>query len=423
MLFPSPRPRQLFRAASTSLGERDAERSRSSLEAYERSRAANLALGCILVEAHHQTGDQAGAAIQRDFYRTLVQPARKQVDLVPEATDEATAAALVEAMGGQRFIPRRLVLAAGRVHRQPWSSHHGSRLHLERAFRYAAENSKAIASVKVARRLSSLVFELLVRGTGVRKLITENEFLEKCGESGLNAADAAVAWAEALGGELPPFLPLYFGDVAVNGTIRDVGDVRPGDVATLDIIQWLWPAFTAFAVTSLAEGDPAKVFSSENCASDLTFEAIIMQQTHLGYMINGVAWSAPLAVLDDLAFRREGETDDTPGQGRVAAAIASLVSPERVPTFAVGTEVEYGEGSSTTPRENPTTWATASVVEVNAPMAMATIRLAGEGNETKTVGLGALREEPGKLPCAATVVLAHAINDHRNDVTSSACAA
>ena len=171
VLFPSPRPRQLFRAASTDPGDRDVERSRASLEAYERERAANLALGCIIVDADSRAGDHAGDITKRAFFRTAVQSSSED----SEAADEATAAALVEAI------------------------------------------------------------------------------------------------------------------------------------------------------------------------------------------------------------------------------------------------VEYGEGDSTTPRNNPVAWVTASVTEVNASTGIATIRTEGT-NETKTVGLGALREGPGKFPCAAAVVLAHAIADHRNDI-------
>ena len=130
VLFPSPRPRQLFRAASTDPGDRDVERSRASLEAYERERAANLALGCIIVDADSRAGDHAGDITKRAFFRTAVQSSSEE----PEAADEATAAALVEAMGGAHMIPRRLVLAAGRVHDHPVSSEYGSRLHLEAFF-------------------------------------------------------------------------------------------------------------------------------------------------------------------------------------------------------------------------------------------------------------------------------------------------
>ena len=62
-----------------------------------------------------------------------------------------------------------------------------------------------------------------------------------------------------------------------------------------------------------------------------------------------------LGVLDELAFRRDGEADDEPGRARVAEAIASLLTPDRVATIDVGSAVEYGSGA-------PVAWVSATVV-------------------------------------------------------------
>ena len=410
VLFPSPRPRQLFRAASTDPGDRDVERSRASLEAYERERAANLALGCIIVDADSRAGDHAGDITKRAFFRTAVQSSSED----SEAADEATAAALVEAMGGAQIIPRRLVLAAGRVHDHPVSSEYGSRLHLERAFQYSMDKSVVLDSLDVARRLSWFAVKALL--THRSETLVEAVFREKvCEAAGLSATDSSVVWREAMGGAVPPFTPSYVDPLTHER--REVGDVRPGDVAVLEVIGWLWPALAAFALAASAQGDPAKCFTAyEPCVVAVkTFEDIVIRQEIIGCKENGSEWSLPLAVLDDLAYRRDGEEDDAPGQARVAVAVASLLAPERVPTFAVGAQVEYGEGESTAPRNNPVAWVTASVTEVNASTGIATIRTEG-ANETKTVGLGALREGPSKVPCAAAVVLAHAVADHRNDI-------
>ena len=75
------------------------------------------------------------------------------------------------------------------------------------------------------------------------------------------------------------------------------------------------------------------------------------------------------------AYRRDGEIwtmsrakRGSPRQSR------ALLTPERVPTLAVGAQVEYGEGDSTTPN-NPITWVTHHIVtEVNASTGIATIR-------------------------------------------------
>ena len=408
VLFPSPRPRQLFRAASTDPGDRDVERSRASLEAYERERAANLALGCIIVDADSRAGDHAGDITKRAFFRTAVQSSSED----SEAADEATAAALVEAMGGAHMIPRRLVLAAGRVHDHPVSSEYGSRLHLERAFQYSMDKSVVLDSLDVARRLSWFAVKALLTNGGRSRSISEAVFREKvCEAAGLSATDSAVVWREAIGGSVPPFTPSYV-DPLTPHERREVGDVRPGDVAVLEVIGWLWPALAAFALAASAQGDPVKCFAAdEHVVAVKTFEDIVIRQQVIGCKENGSEWSMPLAILDDLAFRRDGEEDDAPGRARVAAAVASLLTPERVATLAVGAQVEYGEGDSTTPRNDPVAWVTASVTEVNASTGIATIRTEGT-NETKTVGLGALREGPGKFPCAAAIVLAHAVADH-----------
>ena len=129
----------------------------------------------------------------------------------------------------------------------------------------------------------------------------------------------------------------------------------------------------------------------------------MIRQEIIGCKENGSEWSMPLAVLDDLAFRRDGEEDDA-GRARVAAAVASLLTPERVTTITAGSVVEYGSGE-------PITWASATVVEVEP--ATATIRFPGV-EATQKVGLGALRLLA--RPCAAVVLLAHAIANHRNEI-------
>ena len=243
VLFPSPRPRQLFRAASTDPGDRDVERSRASLEAYERERAANLALGCIIVDADSRAGDHAGDITKRAFFRAAVQSSSED----SEAADEATAAALVEAMGGAHMIPRRLVLAAGRVHDHPVSSEYGSRLHLERAFQYSMDKSVVLDSLDVARRLSWFAVKALLTNGARPRTISEAVFREKvCEAAGLSATDSAVVWREAMGGAVPPFTPSYVDPLTHER--REVGDVRPGDVAVLEVIGWLWPALAAFAL-------------------------------------------------------------------------------------------------------------------------------------------------------------------------------
>jgi len=112
-------------------------------------------------------------------------------------------------------------------------------------------------------------------------------------------------------------------------------------------------------------------------------------------------------VLNALAFRRDGEEDNEPGRARVAEAIASLLTPDRVATIAVGSTVEYGSGE-------PVAWVSASVVELAMETMTAKIRVEGEA-EPKTVGIGALRLVEER-PSAAAIVLSLAVRNNRNDI-------
>ena len=405
VFFTSPRPRQLFRADSC-LGDdqRDEARSQASLASYERRRAAALAAGCVLVDLEHRSDDKAGALTRQGFSRAL--EATGSAEDADPAADEATAKALVEAMGGEVLIPRRLVLAAGRRYTSPREHIFGSREKLERAFRYAADKS-AVLTVDTMRSLACAFW--MARAQAGWKAIKKDTFTEiaKMAPVGLSAADAEVAWEEACSGILVPISLAHF---PPGGEAREVGDVREGDVEGLNGIDWFWPALTALAVVLAAGGDPSKCFSPEEhlyteITVKQTFEAFAIRQLNLEFKATiGGLWSVPLAVLDALAYRRDDEEDDGPGRARVAAAVASLLTPERVTTIAAGSVVEYGSGE-------PITWASATVVEVEP--AKATIRFPGV-EATQKVGLGALRLLA--RPCATVVLLAHAIANHRNEI-------
>ena len=344
VLFTSPRPRQLFRADSC-LGDdqRDEARSQASLASYERRRAAALAAGCVLVDLEHRSDDKAGALTRQGFSRALQRPAATgSAEDADPAADEATAKALVEAMGGEVLIPRRLVLAAGRRYTSPREHIFGSREKLERAFRYAADKS-AVLTVDTMRSLACAFW--MARAQAGWKAIKKDTFTEiaKMAPVGLSAADAEVAWEEACSGILVPISLAHF---PPGGEAREVGDVREGDVEGLNGIDWFWPALTALAVVLAAGGDPSKCFSPEEhlyteITVKQTFEAFAIRQLNLEFKATiGGLWSVPLAVLDALAYRRDDEEDDGPGRARVAAAVASLLTPERVTTIAAGSVVE-----------------------------------------------------------------------------------
>jgi hypothetical protein len=391
VLLTSPRPPQLLRAAS-GLDPRDQERSKESLAAYERSRASLLAVGCVLVDLDNRRGNLDEARTRQTFWRTVIDP-------IPTSTGsgtvlgEAQATTLVEAMGGARAIPRRLVLAAGRE-KNPDG---GVRAALVRAFRFAADKS-AVLDVPQLERLACAVW----RAAGLQSWedVTEEVFLGACADARISDSDAAVAWREACSGILLPFCPSVRGAARRK---REPGDVRPGDVEFIDFSSWLLPAVTGLALTTITNGvyrDPAQVFSARDCyVLDLTFERLVLRLRE--HRINAIM------VLNALAFRRDGEEDDEPGRARVAEAIASLLTPDRIATIAVGSTVEYGSGE-------PVAWVSASVVELAIETMTAKIRVEGEA-EPKTVGIGALRLVEER-PSAAAMVLSLAVRNNRNDI-------
>ena len=391
VLLTSPRPPQLLRAAS-GLDPRDQERSKESLAAYERSRASLLAVGCVLVDLDNRRGNLDEARTRQTFWRTVIDP-------LPTSTDsgalvgEAQATALVEAMGGSRAIPRRLVLAAGREKIRGGVLRDG----LNRSFRFAADKS-AVLDVPQLERLACAVW----RAAGLQSWedVTEEVFLGACADARIPDSDATVAWREACSGILLPFCPSVRGAARRK---REPGDVRPGDVEFIDFSSWLLPAVTGLALTTITNGvyrDPAQVFSARDCyVLDLTFERLVLRLRE--DRIDA------LMVLNALACRRAGEDDDEPGSARVAEAVASLLTPDRIATLAVGSAVEYGSGV-------PVAWVSANVVELAMETMTATIRVEGEA-EPKTVGIGALRLVEER-PSAAAIVLAHAVKNHRNDI-------
>jgi len=332
----SPRPRQLFRAAS-GLDTRDEERSKASLAAYERSRASLLAVGCVVVDVDHRRGDIDAVKLRRSTVATFdAEVGVKGSAEVSKEVDEAGSSKLVEAMGGARSTPRRLVLAASRT--TSCYCGDGNRSDLNRAIRFAADKS-AVLDVAQLERLVSAAW----RAKGIRDWadLTEEVFLSACDYAGISDSDAAVAWREACSGVLLPFVPA----VREAGTRRmcEPGNVQQGDVAFVQISDWLISPVSALALTMITNGvyrDPTSVFSAKDCYYRTnTFETLVIR---LRITDQDGDQILRLGVLDELAFRRDGEADDEPGRARVAEAIASLLTPDRVATIAVGSAVECG---------------------------------------------------------------------------------
>ena len=410
VLLTSPRPSQVFRATSGASGRglnvRDEERSKASLVAFESSRASLLAVGCFLIDLDHREGDHAAVKSRNSFVNTFSEHASNKKSM-PKKIDDALASKLVEAMGGERAIPRRLVLAARCTKSR---GRGGPPADLDRAIRFAADKS-AVLGVDQLERLASALWRIMaLRGEeeipGLCSVITEAIFLGACADAHISDSDAAVAWREACSGVLLPFEPKVAGfDLDVGEMdFREPGDVRHGDVDVVGFWDWLVSPVGALALARLQNGmhrDASQCFSAKDFyALSKTFESLVVREQIEDQDLR-------LAMLAELAFRRDGETDAGPGRARVAEALSSLLTPDRVATLAVGSAVEYGSGE-------PTTWASATVVESPSRGAIALIRVEGE-EEPKAVGIGALRLVEER-PSAAAIMLAHAVKNNRNDI-------
>ena len=307
----SPRPRQLFRAAS-GLDTRDEERSKASLAAFECSKASLLAVGCVVVDVDHRRGDTDAVKLRRSTVATFGTGVTKKAD-VGIKVDEARSSKLVEVMGGGGTLtPRRLVLAASRTTSRQCGE--GDRGDLTRAIRFAADKS-AVLDVSQLESLSSAVW----RAHAINRWcdITEDIFLGACADAHISDSDAAVAWREACSGVLLPFEPA----VREAGTRRmcEPGNVQQGDVAIVQISDWLISPVSALALTMITNGvyrDPASVFSAKDCYYlSTTFETLVIRTRIVDQAGDPIL---RLGVLDALAFRRDGEEDDEPGRARVA---------------------------------------------------------------------------------------------------------
>ena len=331
----SPRPRQLFRAVS-GLDTRDEERSKASLAAFECSKASLLAVGCVVVDVDHRKGDIDAVKLRRSTVAAFDTGTTKKAE-VGQKVDEARSSKLVEVMsGGARLTPRRLVLAASRTTSRQCGE--AGPADLTRAIRFAADKS-AVLDVAQIERVSSAVWR--TQATSWWCDVTEEIFLGACADAHISDSDAAVAWREACSGVLLPFEPA----VREAGTRRrcEPGNVQQGDVAFVQISDWLISPVSALALTMITNGvyrDPASVFSAKDCYYlTTTFETVVVRLRVVDQAGDQIL---RLGVLDALAFRRDGEDDDEPGRARVAEAIASLLTPDRVATIAAGSAVECG---------------------------------------------------------------------------------
>ena len=381
----------------------DAARSACAVAAKDRRRAALLAIGYFEVELGSR--DATGIAAREAARESLVHHLSKRKETEPEAAAPEDAARLIEAMGGAVVTPRRLQLAAGRRQVSLQGEINGTPTHLHRAIRQAARASAVLDEASMQRLV--VFFWKSMSRHGWCSLNKEQFLEEVCGAAAIGAAEAHAVWQEALSGILLP-LDACFAPGTGGGFLRDDGDVvRVDDVARVSCFPFLWAAVSAFAIVSLAR-EPAVCFSPSHYIAGTSFEELVVRSESSN---NGDAFSMALAVLDELGAQRDGETSSEAGKQRVAEAVRSLLSEERVHALAAGDEVEYAEGDPDPPQLSPLEWARGRIVSMKGSK-KAIIRV---GEEEKEAFLGQLRLVEQR-PCAAVVLLALALADRRNDI-------
>ncbi|KAH8092982.1 hypothetical protein JL720_5153 [Aureococcus anophagefferens] len=112
-------------------------------------------------------------------------------------------------------------------------------------------------------------------------------------------------------------------------------------------------------------GATAAVWEETHSVAASTFETFVIRQENKNFKNSNGVWSAALAVLDDLATRRDGEPSDEAGKQRWQAAIQPLLGAERLHTLAVNDEVEFAVGDPDgIPVEDDLEWTRGTIVRI-----------------------------------------------------------
>ncbi|KAH8067555.1 hypothetical protein JL721_7397 [Aureococcus anophagefferens] len=335
-LVPSPRKRAAPVRAEVGDGV-DAARSAAARAALERQHAALIKTGVVVFDM----SASRDAAPRRDGMKRLNHDRvlSHANDDVP--ADPARAALLVEALGP---LATRTPLrdAARRRYLTTTDTFYVSKRALEAALARSAAAASSVDLAALRRLVARSAWRTFledrsgdddagsdydVGGRERRKFhVTKEQFDVLCREVATPRGDEI--WAEAMAGLLLPLAPIW---VSSEDEWREPGDVREGDVAALDLPPSLKPACLALAATERCGGDPVAVFSP-----DMEKRSGVLA-THFDAF--GTTIFPALAVLDDLAHPRDGEADGAAGAARVEAAIASLLTAERLPPLKAGDAV------------------------------------------------------------------------------------
>jgi ankyrin repeat protein len=419
-LVPSPRKRAAPVRAEAGDGV-DAARSAAARAALERQHAALIKTGVVVFDMSASCRD---AAPRRDGMKRLNHDRvlSHANDDVP--ADPARAALLVEALGP---LAARTPLrdAARRRYLTTTDTFYVSKRALEAALARSAAAASSVDLPALRRLVARFAWRTFledrsgdddaasdydVGGRERRKFhVTKEQFDVLCREVATPRGDEI--WAEAMAGLLLPLAPIW---VSSEDEWREPGDVREGDVAALDLPPSLKPACLALAATERCGGDPVAVFSA-----DMEERSGVLA-THFDAF--GTTIFPALAVLDDLAHPREGEADGAAGAARVEAAIASLLTAERLPPLKAGDAVRVLDDRDADWFEAGFTdgqWSDATFVKFGDHGSTAVVNVGGEDDE---VLLGAIQRRysascSDENPPAAKL-LTLAVMDGRNDVVA-----
>ena len=136
----------------------DPIRSAAALAAEERHRRALLQVGIFQVDYSHCRGDTAGEYGRRELCRMIDGELRLERDKARKR-DDAEAASLIDAMGGELGIPRRLADAARRRDLRPGFFLTAS--HLTSAIECAADASAVLDKLSMERLLVAYVWDTI----------------------------------------------------------------------------------------------------------------------------------------------------------------------------------------------------------------------------------------------------------------------
>lgn len=373
-----PSPRRPLAIATPPADDVDVARSEAFLDSLQRIRKGLLHAGMLVLDVSARRDDRLGLVSMRRQVEAMDSTMAPRDDGV----GEATAAKMIEAMGGADRVHYRLLRAATRDYRGcgAWSRmnkvgpHHLNALFARSALASAHADVSTLERVCDAYCWRVFLTDDELSGNAVFRGTDEATFLDICSEAGLPPRVQRGLWREALQGLLLPFNPKYVPDDIEEWKAGDL--VRIGDHPSIALHDAFVHACCARAIVARFRGDPLLCFAPER-------EALLRR--HL-FVPDSLAGSLALEVLGHL-----GELSD--GASRVDAALAAVTSEDRLPCLAEGDKL-FVAMNWFNHAETETTW--------NGATYLRPIPHSGDDDELREIAVryereGAPDEDPVKL--------------------------